>query len=172
MNMKEKFGARFKSLRIAHGFTQPELINSFSIKNPEYKSSVAAISQYENGKRIPEVPDLIAWAKYFEVTTDYLLGLSDTMFSNFISSIKDLEKTLYKLSPDDRLTAKPYIEKLYKTLYKEEISKITNKITNIKILGKTAAGQPIEYSDNYAQDIDNISDIPKNADYALIVNRR
>ncbi len=170
MDLRKKFGGRFKSLRIAYGFTQPELIQSFKIKNPNYNTSIASISQYENGKRIPEIPDLIAWAKYFNVTTDYLLGISDVMFTNVISSIKDLEKTLLKLSPIDRLTAKPYLEKLYQTLYKENIEKNINNINNIKILGQTAAGQPIEYGDNYAQDIDNISDIPNNADYALIVN--
>ena len=171
MNLKEKFGARFKSLRIANGLTQPELITSFKIKNPNYKASVASISQYENGKRIPEVPDLIAWAEYFNVSTDYLLGLSDVMFSNVAASVKDLEKTLYKLSPADRQTAKIYLKKLYQKVYGENIENNSNAmISNIKILGQTAAGQPIEYGDDYAQDIDNISDIPPNADYALIVN--
>lgn len=171
MNFKEKFGARFKSLRIAYNYTQPELIEAFKIKNPEYKSSVASISQYENGKRVPEVPDLIAWANFFNVSTDYLLGLSDVMFSNVISSIKDLEKTLSKLSYDDRLTAKPYLEKLYRSFYMQEISQeLTPNINNIKILGQTAAGQPIEYGDNYAQELDNVSDVPYNADYALVVN--
>ncbi len=171
MNLKEKFGARFKSLRTAYGYTQPELINSFKIKNPDYNASVASISQYENGKRIPEIPDLIAWAKFFNVSTDYLLGLSDAMFSNVMSSIKDLEKTLFKLSETDRLTVKPYLEKLYKKLYKIDISQSTKKLyNNIKILGQTAAGEPMEYGDEYAQDIDNVSDIPGNVDYALIVN--
>lgn len=169
--MKEKFGARFKSLRKAYGLTQPELINSFKIKNPEYNSSVASISQYENGKRVPEVSDLIAWSNFFNVSTDYLLGLSDVMFSNVVASLKDLEKTLCELSPTDKLTAKPYLEKLYRKIYGHEISKNTNVlINNIKILGQTAAGKPIEYGNDYAQDIDNISDIPSNADYALIVN--
>lgn len=42
----------------------------------------------------------------------------------------------------------------------------------VKILGQTAAGKPIEYGDSYAQDIEDISDVPDNADYALVVNRR
>lgn len=170
MDFKKKFGDRFKSLRNSYGFTQPQLIDSFKIKNPDYKASVASISQYENGKRIPEVPDLIAWSKYFKVSTDYLLGLSDVMFSDVISCIKDLEKTLYKLSPNDRQSAKPHLDKLYKKIYQNSIDNCVSNINNVKILGQTAAGIPIEYGDSYAQDIAHISNIPPNADYALIVN--
>lgn len=120
-NLKEKFGSRFKSLRISMGLTQEELVSAFKLKNPNYKASGASISQYENGKRIPEVPDLIAWANFFDVTTDYLLGISDIRISHFLVTIKDLEKLLNKLSDNDKLLAKPYIEKLYKKIYEKNI---------------------------------------------------
>ena len=120
-NLKEKFGSRFKSLRISTGLTQEELISAFKTKNTGYKASGASISQYENGKRIPEVPDLIAWANFFNVTVDYLLGLSDVRMSHFLITIKDLEKLLNKLSDNDKLLAKPYLEKLYKKIYKQNI---------------------------------------------------
>lgn len=38
--------------------------------------SEAAVSQYETGKRDPDLKTLIAISNYFDVTTDYLLGLS------------------------------------------------------------------------------------------------
>ncbi len=41
----------------------------------------------------------------------------------------------------------------------------------IQILGQTAAGKPIEYGDSYAQDIDDISKVPKGTDFILTVNR-
>ncbi len=169
-DLKKKFGSRFKSQRISLGLTQPQLINAFKGKYPNFNASVASISQYENSKRIPEVPDLVSWADFFGVTTDYLLGLSDTTVSHFIRSIKDLEKVLKKLSPNDREIAKPYIETLYKNLYSSSITTINNAMSNIKILGQTAAGKPIEYGDSYAQDISDLSDIPNGADYALTVN--
>jgi len=37
----------------------------------------AAVSNWETGRKIPEVPMLIAIAKYFEVSIDYLLGLEE-----------------------------------------------------------------------------------------------
>ena len=50
--------------------------------------------------------------------------------------------------------------------------KASNKTVEpkIQILGQTAAGKPIEYGDSYAQDVEDISNIPDNADYALVVN--
>lgn len=91
------------------------------------------------------------------------MGLSDIKVEHFILSIKDLEKVLGKLSYNDKQIAKQYLDELYLKIYPTSIS-------NIKILGQTAAGKPIEYGDSYAQDIEDISNIPDNADYALIVN--
>ena len=121
-NLKEKFGLRFKSLRMSIGLTQEELISAFKSKYPDCKASGASISQYENGKRIPEVSDLIAWANFFNVTVDYLLGLSDIRMSHFLIAIRDLEKLLNKLSDNDKLLAQSYLEKLYKKIYKEDIN--------------------------------------------------
>jgi len=37
----------------------------------------AAISRWESKKRIPNIEALIVIAKYFNVSADYLLGLTD-----------------------------------------------------------------------------------------------
>lgn len=39
--------------------------------------SDTAIRRWENGIQIPNIETLIAFAKYFNVSTDYLLGLED-----------------------------------------------------------------------------------------------
>mgnify|MGYP004458536819 CR=1 FL=1 len=160
--LKTKFGIRFKSLRTGYGFTQDTLAEAYA-KKFQQKMLKSSISQYENGKQLPEVPYLINWAFFFNVTLDYLLGLSDVKVEHFILSIKDLEKVLKKLSYNDKKIAKQYLDELYNNIYSTHNS-------NIKILGQTAAGKPIEYGDSYAQDIDDISNIPQNADYALVVN--
>lgn len=160
--LKTKFGIRFKSLRTGYGFTQDTLAEAYT-KKFQQKMLKSSISQYENGKQLPEVPYLINWAFFFNVTLDYLLGLSDVKVEHFILSIKDLEKVLTKLSYNDKKIAKQYLDELYNNIYSTHNS-------NIKILGQTAAGKPIEYGDNYAQDIDDISNITQNADYALVVN--
>lgn len=71
------FGSRFREMRTALGLTQAELAADFNRKH-HYHYSKAAISQYENGKRIPEIDALQAFADYFGVTLDYLLGRTDT----------------------------------------------------------------------------------------------
>lgn len=71
---KEKFSSRFKNRRKDMELTQEAFLEQF---NSKYNRSftVAAISQYENGKRLPEVDALIDFADFFGVSLDYLLGL-------------------------------------------------------------------------------------------------
>lgn len=66
-----KFGERLNKLRQDHGLTQQELANLFHISN-------STISSYETGTRIPDIVFLEELSKYFHVSTDYLVGLSDT----------------------------------------------------------------------------------------------
>jgi len=66
--------SRFKELRKKAGLTQDELINKFNIEYGR-KYTPAAISQFENDKRIPETNALIDFANFFGVTIDYLLGI-------------------------------------------------------------------------------------------------
>lgn len=62
---------RFKELRIKKGLTQQNLADLLKIDR-------TSISKYENGKQLPEIEILKDMAKFFNVTTDYLLGRSDT----------------------------------------------------------------------------------------------
>ncbi len=64
------FAERLKELRTEKGLSQAQLAK-------ETKLSCAAICYWETEKRIPNALAIIALAKYFNVTTDYLLGVSD-----------------------------------------------------------------------------------------------
>lgn len=68
------------------------------------------------------------------------------------------------LTPENQMNTVSYMRAL----------KLVNRPNKprIQILGQTAAGKPIEYGDSYAQDIEDVSNVPDNADYALVVNRR
>ena len=61
------FGAVLKQLRKSHNLTQKELGLKIGL-------SKAVVSKYENGMGYPSFDVLILIAKYFDVTTDYLLG--------------------------------------------------------------------------------------------------
>lgn len=66
------FAERLKSARKNKGFMQREVAEYLQITPRSYQ-------QYEGGVRRPNYEGLVALAIYLDVTTDYLLGLSDTL---------------------------------------------------------------------------------------------
>ena len=66
----EKFIKRLKELRKEKGITQVQLAKATGLTS-------SAISSWENNTRVPNALAIIALAKFFEVTADYLLGISD-----------------------------------------------------------------------------------------------
>ena len=63
------FGENLKNLRKGRGMTQSELGGKIGL-------SKAVISKYETGLGYPSFDVLIRIAKFFGVTTDFLLGVS------------------------------------------------------------------------------------------------
>ena len=61
---------RIKELRLEKNLTQTELAKATGI-------SQNAIAQWENRKRTPNIFAVITLSRYFEFTTDYLLGEKD-----------------------------------------------------------------------------------------------
>ena len=64
------FSERLKLLRNENRYTQSAMAEIFGLKLRGYQG-------YEYGKTYPTVPGLIQIAKFFNVSTDYLLGLTD-----------------------------------------------------------------------------------------------
>ncbi len=64
------FSERLKLLRKENRYTQGALADIFGLKLRGYQG-------YEYGNTYPTVPGLIQIAKFFDVSTDYLLGLTD-----------------------------------------------------------------------------------------------
>ena len=64
------FSERLKLLRKENRYTQGAMADILGLKLRGYQS-------YEYGKGYPTVPGLIQIAKFFDVSTDYLLGLTD-----------------------------------------------------------------------------------------------
>ena len=64
------FPERLKELRTDKALSQRDLANATGI-------SQNAIAFWENNKRVPNANAIIILANYFDVTTDYLLGLED-----------------------------------------------------------------------------------------------
>ena len=66
----ENFANRLKELRTENKLTQRDLAKAVGL-------SQNAINMWENNNRVPNANAVIALAKYFNVSTDYLLGLED-----------------------------------------------------------------------------------------------
>ncbi|MFV8044920.1 helix-turn-helix domain-containing protein [Streptococcus pluranimalium] len=82
--MKNKvFGRRLRELRTERGWTQSFTANLFGVKQGGY-------TNWENGTREPKIETLIEIAKIFDVTTDYLLGVTNKNIS------QNYEKKLYR----------------------------------------------------------------------------
>ena len=65
------FGSRLKELRIEQNASQKDVANDIGI-------SVTAISQYESNSRFPNEEILRRLCLHYKISSDYLLGLTDT----------------------------------------------------------------------------------------------
>ncbi len=79
------FGDRLKSLRIENKLTQEELARHFYLN----KSS---ISKYEKNLQLPENNLLQEIARFFDVSIDYLLAISDERNIISLNSLSSHEK--------------------------------------------------------------------------------
>lgn len=63
-------GEQIKRLRMCKGLTQVELAKIFGVTKQ-------SVSNWENENIMPSIDLLVKIAKFFSVSTDYILGLSD-----------------------------------------------------------------------------------------------
>lgn len=68
--MQNVIGARIKHLRVQAGLTQRELAEKMHIGK-------STLSQYELGDRSPGIDMQQKFAKFFDVSLDFLVGLTD-----------------------------------------------------------------------------------------------
>lgn len=74
---KTMFGSRLAFLRREHGLSQSAFAKEFSEFTGRKKQlTLASVSLWEQGERMPDATSLIAIAKFFNVTLDFLTGLS------------------------------------------------------------------------------------------------
>lgn len=109
------FPNRLKLLRCEKKWTQKQLAEKLNY-------GYTAISNYESGKNKPSYDDLIKIAKVFNVSTDYLLGiskiryraLSDEEVCEFKLNLKELIECFSTLNEDEQnyfvLQIKNYID--------------------------------------------------------------
>lgn len=131
------FHERLKKLRENENITREHLANSLGI-------TYSALSKYETGKREPDFELLQKIANYFNVTTDYLLcisdnpappqykkaGISDTDYNNLSSYQREVidffltrEDLFFKSQPENLLDALEQFEIFYEVLKRQQENK-------------------------------------------------
>ena len=107
------FNVRLKNLRQKHKLTQSELADILGLKP-------TAISNYESKRNEPSFDKLIALSKYFDVSCDYLLGVSDAYLpvggEVLDKDIVEFFNLYQQLTPENATETKDYAEYL---LYKQ-----------------------------------------------------
>lgn len=99
--MKEKL----RSLRLENGLTQKELA-------AKIKSTDKNIWAYEKGLATPPIEIISAYADFFEVSVDYLLGRTDDLGTPVPGSVPQYSAEEQKLIEDYRGLSQPLKEML------------------------------------------------------------
>ncbi len=76
-----KIAEKLAELRNAKGVTQDDVAQALSISNK-------TVSKWENGTSAPDLPMLVMLAEYYGVTTDTLLGLTETKTKNYRDTLR------------------------------------------------------------------------------------
>lgn len=115
------FAKRFKQLREDSGYTQQELANLFHVTRP-------CICYWETGKRVPDYIKLVEICRFFQVSSDYLLGFSNNKNPKLNDNRHEYNSDDYldisKLSEEYKRQIKEFFEYLSD---KQEKNKSQNK---------------------------------------------
>ncbi|WMJ78956.1 MULTISPECIES: helix-turn-helix domain-containing protein [unclassified Sedimentibacter] len=86
-----KIDERIRYLRTKYNLTSKELSKALNV-------SESSISLYESGKRRPSVDLIVKMAYYFDVSTDFILGISDSYEKNKLEELDtDYSELLNKI---------------------------------------------------------------------------
>ena len=108
------FASKIKDIRLKYNLNQEEFANRInnysSLKDSPTNFNKTNVSKWENGKVEPRMDTVRLIASTFEVSPNYLIGMSDEpYFKNQSKEEKDIQKDLQKM-----------IEQLENGLYSKE----------------------------------------------------
>lgn len=96
------FAQRLKELRKEKKLTQAEL-------SKKLEHGYMVIANYESGRNEPSLADLIAICRILDVSSDYLIGISDVRKPCVILEQRELN-TLYQQTEELAKTCRKYLE--------------------------------------------------------------
>lgn len=119
-----KFGKILADLRLDKGMSQKELAKAFHM-------SSSTISSYETGTHLPNAEQIVLFADFFGVTTDYILGRSSCNISpsvlkeSFVDStcVQDVISMLSNFPQEHRRALLLIVEEMHFSISMQEQAK-------------------------------------------------
>ena len=99
------FHVRLRSARRTRNLSQVDLARMLKLKP-------SSISHLERGRALPGLPSFFLLAQALEVSTDFLLGLEDTLNHQEDATFTDLVQAIALMSSDDRELLLRFAERL------------------------------------------------------------
>lgn len=100
--------SRIKELRIKNSLTQRDLAKAIN-------TTATSISAYETGLKTPSISIVKKIAEYFNVSLDWLCGVSDNQSNNGITTYADIIKLLILIEQHINLRLSFTTEQMYDT---------------------------------------------------------
>lgn len=108
------FSKRVKELRDKEGLSMEQLAGKLGVTK-------SRINMWENNGTIPRMDVLIKLAKYFDVSTDYLLGKENTSNVNFENKrLSTLQRNLGKLNEEELTKAEGILKAVFEDIFNSE----------------------------------------------------
>ncbi len=108
------FSTRIKELRERKGLSMEQLANNLSVTK-------SRVNMWENNGTVPRMNVLIEVAKFFGVTTDYLLGNDDEKnLSTDNRRLNSLQRNLGKLSETELEKAEGMLKAVFMDIFNDE----------------------------------------------------
>ena len=162
----EQLGGRIRKLRESRNMTQTELSEILGMK------TYTTVSKWEKNENFPKGKDLKKLAEIFNVTSDYLLGLSDTKLGKITTQNKHPEiLTIYnQLEEPKQEKVLSYAKDQLEEQENSNIISIFNKSQNDDYItdyveGLVAAGHGTFQEDNLHMEVRlRAEDVPEDYD--------
>ena len=103
--LQHLFHVRLRLARRARHMKQTELGRKLGLKP-------SSIAHLESGRTLPGVPNLFLIAQALEISTDFLLGLEDTLQHQDDPVLTDLVQAFTTMHPDDRELVLRFVRRL------------------------------------------------------------
>ena len=103
--LQHLFPVRLRLARRARNMKQAELARKIELKP-------SSIAHLEGGRSLPGLPNLFLIAQALNISTDFLLGLEDTLQHQEDPALTELVRAYALMSPDDRELLLRFVERL------------------------------------------------------------